>query len=79
MGHGGQISDDGMAVDILTQGKREGGFTRLPRLALEELPNADLHLAGVGNLDTDRVLAGNRGQNIDPLGARGAGEVLLER
>ena len=78
VGHRRQVGDDGVSIDILAERQRKRCLARFPGLALEELADADLDLAGVGDLDADGVLAGNGSQDIDPLGAGGAGEVPLQ-
>ena len=78
VGHRGQIGNDCVTVDILTESQWQGSLGRFPGLALEELPDTNLHLTGVGDLDTDGVLAGNRRQDVDALGASGTGEVFFQ-
>ena len=76
-----QIGDDRLAVNVLTQRERQFGFrTRfLPILRLEQLTQCHLHLARVRQLDADRVLAGNRREDVDSFRPRCPGEVALER
>ena len=50
----------------------------LPILRFQQLAQRDFYFAAVGDLDADGVLAGNGREDIDPLGARGAGEVALQ-
>ena len=45
---------------------------------MQQLAQRHLHLAGVRQLDADRVLAGNGRENVDPFGAGRAGEVALQ-
>ena len=51
----------------------------MPSLTLKKLADAHLHFAGVGDLDADSVLPGNRSQNIDPFGKCGTGKVFFQR
>ena len=45
---------------------------------MQQLAQRHLHFAAVGDLDADGVLAGNRREDVDPLGAGGAGQVALQ-
>ena len=78
VGHFGEISDDRVAVNIHAECERElrGGLA--PRILFEQLAQGDFHFLRVGDFDADRVLAGNRREDIDPLGAGGAGDVALK-
>ena len=60
MRHRRQIGDDRMAVHILAERQRQRRLGRLPGLALKKFPDTDLHLAGIGDLDANGVLAGDR-------------------
>ena len=58
-----------------------GSFARrlaFPIRRLQQLAQRHFHFAAVGQLDADRVLAGNRRENVDAFGAGRAGEVALQ-
>ena len=53
-------------------------MSAVPVRRLQQLAQRDFYFAAVGQLDADGVLARNRRENVDPLGAGGAGEVALQ-
>ena len=78
MRHLREIGDDGFAVNILAERDRHFRGARVPIFRLQQLAQRDFHFARIGELDADGVFAGDRRQDVDPLRARGAGEVALE-
>ena len=80
MRHLREIGDDRLPVNILAEGERDfrSRLRFFPICRLQQLAQRHFHFATVCQLDPDRVLAGNRRENVDPLRARGARQVALE-
>ena len=76
--HFSEVADDRVAVNI--HAKREGQFSRgfTPDILLEKLAERDFHFLRVRNFNTHGVLARNRCQNVNPLGAGCSGDVSLQ-
>ena len=76
--HGGEVADDGLAIDVLAQRKRDLLFRGAEFRVVEQLVKRDGDLLQVRDLDADGVLAGDRREDVDALGAGGAGDVCLQ-
>ncbi len=78
VGHLGEVGDDGIAIDILSQTQGDFCLCVVPFVGLDQLAKSHFHLAQVGYLDADGVLARDWGEDIDALGPRGPCDVALE-
>ena len=78
--HLGEISDDCFAVNIFPEREWNfrASFRLLPVGRLQKFAQRYGHFTRVRQLDTDGVFAWNRGEDVDPLGARGASKVAFE-
>ena len=76
MGHLREVGADRPAGDVLAEPDRQ----RRPvgRRVLEDVAEADDPPAGVGNLDADGLLAGDRREDADVGSRQGVREVVLE-
>ena len=79
VGHVAEISDDGLAVDILAEGERDAGLGVAPFLGFEQVAHDDLGFDGVGDFDADGAFAGDGGEDVDALGLEHSGDVVGER
>ena len=78
MGQRGHVDDHRIARHVLAEEQRDLQRLRLGLCFLHHLPEAD-HLPGrVGNLDADRVLAGDRGDDPDARHAQGDRQIVGE-
>ena len=77
--HGGEVADDGLPVDVLPEGERDLGLRRGEGVVLEELAEGHGDLVRVRDLDPDGVAPGDGCEDVDGLGAGGAGDVGLQR
>ena len=71
MGHLGEISDDGMAVDVLAESDRDAGLGLGPFLGLEQVTHDDLGLDEIGHFDPDGAFAGDWGEDVNAFGLEG--------
>ena len=78
MGHRGEIAENHLSIDILAQHDRDSRLGVEPVLGLHQLAEDHFLFAAVGDLDADGILAGNRREDVDALGAGGAGDVPLQ-
>ena len=78
VGHGGEVTDDRFSVNVLAEGERDFLFRGAELGVVQELVERHGDLAGVRDLDADGVLAGDGGEDVDALGAGGAGDVRLK-
>ena len=74
--HLGQVGTDRPAADVLAQPHRQRRPVR--RRLLQDVAEVDDAPARVGNLDADRLLAWDRGQDADVGGGQRVGEIILE-
>ena len=72
-----EIPDDRVPVNIHPQGERKLRGTFPPGVFFEQLAEGDLHFFRVRDLDSHGVFARNRREDVDSLGAGGAGDVSL--
>ncbi|HOG07716.1 MAG TPA: hypothetical protein PK983_06450 [Syntrophales bacterium] len=78
MGHADQIRNDGLAHDIHAQGDGQatGGGPEI--FMIENVPQVDLVPVRIGNLDADRRLSGDRGDDTDARRLEGEGQVVRQ-
>ena len=79
VGHFGEVADDGVSVNIHAERQRKLRTGFAPGVLFEQLAQGHFHLFRVGDLDAHGVLARNRRENINALGAGGPGDVTLQR
>ena len=72
----GEVRSDRLAGDVLPQPDRQRG--PVGRRILEDVPETDEATLAVGNLDADRLLAGDRSKDANIGRGEGVGEVVLE-
>ena len=78
MRHRGEVADDGLAIDVLAERERDFLFRRAELRVVQQLVQRHGDFLRVGDLDADGVLAGDGREDVDALGAGGAGDVRLE-
>ena len=78
MRHFCQVTYDGVPVDVFSKSQRNLVFWIGECGIFKELPQYHGDLFIIGNLNTDSVLAGNRGENIDALSSCGTSNVRLK-
>ncbi len=78
MGHGCEIRDDRVSIDVLAQGERDFFLRRIEIRRVEQFVKWHRDFFTIRDLDADRVLAGNGSEDVDPLRASGAGDVCFQ-
>ena len=74
--HLGEVGDDVAALDVLADAHDHRVVVAAGRLAAQHVAEADLLAVGVGDLDADRGLAGDRAEDAHVGGRDGVGDVL---
>jgi hypothetical protein len=78
VGHGGEVGDDGFAVNVLAEGDGNFRFAVLEGVVFQQFANGHDNLFLVGEFDAHGVLAGDGSKDVEALGFGGAGEVGFE-
>ena len=77
--HLGQVGRDEVALDVLAEADHQRVVVTAGGRRGEHVGQPHHFAVGVGHLDADGGLAGDRGQHADALGGHRVGDVLLQR
>ena len=78
MGHGCEVADDGVAIDVLAQGEGQFGFAVGEGRVLDEFAHRNRDFVDVGNFDADGVFTGNGREDVDAFRFGGARQIVFE-
>ncbi len=74
-----QVGADEIALDVLAEPDHQRMLVLPGRRRVQHVGQANHLTVGVGDLDTDRGLAGDRREQAHVVGCRGVGDVALQR
>jgi len=77
VGHGGEVANDGIAVDVFTEGEGDLALGGAEGFVLEKFAERDGDSSGVFDFDADGVFSGDGSEDINALRFGGAGDVGL--